>query len=378
LPPLRVHVFPFEHLRVDRGRQRVPAFVEPFASVLPWLGAPSAYQRSVAGEWVDAVPNVVVSASLGSADIAVLPFDLEVCGDELYARARYLATQALAEGKVMLVFCQGDVEYPAPGPNCVVLRTSSSRRSLGPSDVVMPAWIADPATKIPLDVRPWGTTPTVNFVGHAYPLGMDHGGPGRAAVKWLKAGLRAFATSAGMDAHLGWPPAHLHRVAAVAALRSARGLDAQVVLRQAMTRLDQGPSEADALLLDYLRRILASDYTLAVRGAGNYSYRLYESLAVGRPAVSVRTGDVRPCVNDVPWEAITIDVPLRRLSGLGPAVRRGHLIHQHDWPELQTLCRQSWVDWLSAPAYFRRLADRVSGLADRGSLTPEAIATALA
>jgi hypothetical protein len=375
--PLRVHVLPFEC-----ERHWVPTFLEPFASELSWLGEPNAYQLSLAGDWAHAVPESVVLDSLESADVAVLPFDLEGCrgNRQMYARAEHLAAQAHSAGKVVLAFCRGDVEFAPPGPNCVVLRTSASSKSLGPRDVMMPAWVADPASRIDLAVRPWTATPTVNFVGFAYPLGVDFGGPATTALRWTKALARASATSVGLITHQGQSghnPLYLQRAAAVAALRVARGVDSDIVLRQAMTYLDVESREADVLHLDYLRRMSDSDYTLAVRGEGNYSFRLYESLAVGRPVVSVRTGDVRPCAKDVPWDVIAIDVALQRLSRLGPAVRNSHRSHQRDWSEVQELCRRSWVESLSAPGYFRRLAERVSTLAIRGPLTPEAIAAEL-
>ncbi len=370
-----MHVLEFEYQRM-----RMATFIEAFASVLAWPGPPTAYQASVAGDWVRAVPEFVVPASLEDADVAMLPFDLEACsfGAGLYDKAVQLASQARDAGKVVLAFCQGDVEFAPPGPNCVVFRTSSSRRALGRQDVMMPAWVADPADKIELQVRPWAGTPKVNFVGQAYPLGIDFGGPVKTAVKWSKALGRAAATAVGAVGRFGKSPMHLQRAAAVAALQRARGVEADIVLRESMVRLELEEPDTDALHMAYLRRLAESDYTLAVRGFGNYSYRLYESLAVGRPVVSVRTDDVRPCAHDVPWERISIDVPVRRLPWIGSAVRDGHQSRRAEWIELQQLCRGSWLESLSAPGYFRRLARRVSALASRGPLTPETIAAELA
>jgi hypothetical protein len=105
---------------------------------------------------------------------------------------------------------------------------------------------------------------------------------------------------------------------------------------------------------------------------------LYESLAAGRPVVSVRTHDVRPCARDVAWDRLSIDVPFGKLPWLGPTIRRGHLDRREEWEELQRQCRASWREHLSAPGYFRRLARRVTKLASRGPLTPAAIAAELA
>jgi hypothetical protein len=158
----------------------------------------------------------------------------------------------------------------------------------------------------------------------------------------------------------------------------ARNVDADIGLRQSMTYLDVGGQEQDELHQDFLRRLAASDYTLSVRGEGNYSFRTYESLAVGRPVVSVRTNDVRPCARDVAWDRISIDVPFGRLFRLGPDVRRGHLARREEWEDLQRLCRRSWLESLSAQGFFRRLVTRTSHLADQRALTPQTVAAALA
>ncbi len=375
LRPLGVHVLESEY-----GRHWVPTFVEPFTARMPWLGPPTDHQLSLAGDWARAVPELVVPASLEAADVAVLPFDLEGCrGDSaLFGRAEHLAATARAAGKVVLAFCRGDIEFPAPGPNCVVFRTSSSRKALGRRDVMMPAWVADPLATVELVTRPWTATPKVNFVGFAYPLGVDFGGRAANAMKWPKAALRALSTAVGFTDRFGRGPLYLHRVAAVAALQRARGVEADVVLRQSMTYLDGDQARLEEMHRDYLQRISESDYTLAVRGEGNYSFRLYESLAAGRPVVSVRTDDVRPCSGDVPWDRIALDVPFRRLARIGSEIRRGHDERRSEWAELQLLCREAWRESLSAAGYFRRLVRRVGAAAQRGPLVPEVIAAELA
>ncbi|HVY08727.1 MAG TPA: hypothetical protein VHB18_01085 [Mycobacteriales bacterium] len=373
--PLRVHVVP-----APFDRHRIATFIEPLSRSLSWLGTPSPFQESVAGAWRDVGPDVIVPTDLDQSDVAVLPYGLEPCGRDasLFEETKRLASAVERAGKLMLVFCLGDRELPSPGPNCVVFRTTARMGALGSKDVVMPAWVADPADKVALTFAPWSETPTVNFVGFAYPLGAEFANRRTAARQWSKAAIRSLATATGLASRLGVPPYYPHRLAAVAALQRAEGIKPDISLRQTMVRLDMDRDSDRDLHREFLERIAAADYTLSVRGRGNYSYRLYESLAIGRPVISVRSRDIRPCGQDVPWDVVSTDVSITDLPRLGSIVRTAHFNRRSNWQEVQHVCRQAWCDSLSAHGYFLRLVNRVTQLADASALSPEAIATALA
>ena len=73
-------------------------------------------------------------------------------------------------------------------------------------------------------------------------------------------------------------------------------MDTNIVLRPSFYGGAAG-GDPDAQLqarTGYVENLVASDYVLCARGAGNFSYRLYETLSCGRIPVFVDTDCVLP------------------------------------------------------------------------------------
>lgn len=371
--PLRIYVPSF---RADRHWW--PTVLEPLGPDLA-QAPPSDYQRRVAGEWLASGRAMLRAVAPESADVAVLPFALEALLEvpQLRFEAARLASDAREQGLPMLVFCHGDIELSSPGRNCVIFRTSSHVRRLASTDVPMPAWVMDPEEEMPVGARPWSARPVVSFVGQAYPLGVTFPSRLQSWIKWGKAITKGGLTVAGVARHVGAPEYHFDRAAAVLALRHARDIDGQILVRQAMTRLDMGRAADRRLHLEFLAALAAADYVLAPRGGGNYSYRLYESLACGRPAITVDSGMPFPCRHEVPWDDLVLALKARQLPRLSSYVRSRHTVMEPRWLELQALCRGSWKSFLCANGFFTRLVANVTSTVDAGDADPARLAAAL-
>lgn len=57
---------------------------------------------------------------------------------------------------------------------------------------------------------------------------------------------------------------------------------------------------------EYVNSIVDSDFVLCCRGAGNFSYRLYETLSCGRIPIIIDTDCVYPCKDKINWPGISI------------------------------------------------------------------------
>jgi len=54
--------------------------------------------------------------------------------------------------------------------------------------------------------------------------------------------------------------------------------------------------------LEFLQNMIGSDYVFCCRGAGNFSYRLYEALCCGRIPVFIDTDCVLPYDFMIDWK----------------------------------------------------------------------------
>jgi hypothetical protein len=371
--PLRIYV-----PRSSADRHWWPTLLEPLSEALA-QAAPSQYQRRVAGSWSSEGRKHLQLAEASEADVAVLPFGIEASVEvpRLAAEAVRLAADAASSGLLMLVFCHGDVEVPAPGPNCLVLRNSRARSDLAPQDVPLPAWVEDPSDSVQIRPRAWHSRPIVNFVGQAYPLGVNFPSRRDAMTKWIKAGARGMLTAANLADRFGVPRYQAQRAAAVIALRLARRVEGHVVLRSQPTRLDMGRTDDQDRHREMIEAITTSDYTLAPRGYGNYSFRLYESLACGRPAVLIESGMAFPCSTDCHWETIAVTLRRHQLARLGTHLHRRHSRIRPQWEAIQMRCRSEWERHLSATGFLSRLVRCLTDCLDAGITDPTSMAQKL-
>src|SRR5919108_319285 len=96
---------------------------------------------------------------------------------------------------------------------------------------------------------------------------------------------------------------------------------------------------------EYVENMVESDYVLCARGAGNFSYRLYETLSCGRIPVFVDTDCVLPYEWVIDWRAHCVWVDAGELGQIGPRVLEFHeSLSDDDFVELQRRCRELWEE----------------------------------
>ena len=66
---------------------------------------------------------------------------------------------------------------------------------------------------------------------------------------------------------------------------------------------------------EYIDHLMRNDYILCPRGGGNYSHRVYETMAAGRIPVLIDTDLVMPFPDVIPWQEISVWVPLADIDG---------------------------------------------------------------
>lgn len=107
---------------------------------------------------------------------------------------------------------------------------------------------------------------------------------------------------------------------------------------------------------EFAENIFQSDYVLCARGAGNFSYRLYETLCCGRIPVFVNTDCVLPYEDRIDWKQLCVWVEVEELSGIGEKVTQFHRkLSPEEFKALQQKCRKVWLEYLSPRGFFHTL-----------------------
>lgn len=318
----------------------------------PFFGASTVHAYEPGGDRFDAyVPSGRDFFTLNppdSAAIFVLPFAWEHAGSSQHmAAARALQDLAQSQQKPLVVFFFSDSTAEVPLENSTVFRTSGhgSRRRLG--EFGHPAWCEDLRARYANStecVRPWTESPTVSFCGFAGYRRL----PPRSGVSQLRQTLRRV--------RHGTRPLTI-REKAVDALIHADSLDARVVLRDAFWGGLGGkgatPATRHEARTEFARSIIESDYVLCVRGGGNFSYRLYETLSCGRIPVFVNTDCLLPYDFLIDYRDEFVWVEADEIGYLEETIVAFHAaLSPSEFERRQRRCRELWEQLLSPKGFF--------------------------
>jgi hypothetical protein len=225
----------------------------------------------------------------------------------------------------------------------------SARR---PNELAAPAWSEDLLERFTggrLEPRAYRRRPVVGFCGQAASTA--------EVLRFLAARLLSGSPSLS---ELGSPTGFRYlRWRAMRAVRRDREVAANFVVRQ---RFWGGAVRADRTLdlgqaarsrAEFAENILSSDYVLCVRGAGNFSYRLYETLSLGRVPILLDTDCVLPYEGLVDWDRFLVRIPLGEVDNLGRRVAEFHAqLGPTGFKELQRAGRRFWEEWISPTGFF--------------------------
>jgi hypothetical protein len=112
--------------------------------------------------------------------------------------------------------------------------------------------------------------------------------------------------------------------------------------------------------LDFVRNVLNTDYTVCMRGGGNFSIRLYETLALGRIPVFIDTDCLLPFADKIPYREIFPWVDVKDLPRAADIVADFHqALSDQDFQDLQKICRHLWVEHFTPNGFHRDLQAKI-------------------
>jgi len=278
--------------------------------------------------------------TLAEADAALLPFEWKPGSPAHVEIAGRLAQEAARHGKRVIIFFNNDSPEDISIDNAVILRTSFYSSTRRPCEFAVPGWTVDFMTHYldgKLPVRQKKEKPVVGYCGY-----VDYDFKTTATV--LMHGLRLVL---GRKIKTG---AFL-RGTAVRLLRRDRRIGTNFICRTGF--LGTG---GEAVRREYVQNIVESDYALVTRGAGNFSYRLYEVMSCGRIPVFINTDCVLPYDHLIEWKNYCVWVEARELDKLEDRIVEFHeRISADEFGALQIAVRQLYEEWISPVGFHRNL-----------------------
>lgn len=310
--------------------------------------------------------------SLEEADVAIFPGETGDW-DTMRDNALRFGTAAQAAGKPAIIFFCADSAEPIDIPNCMVFRTSLYKSVHRPGEFAMPSWSEDFVAKYwhgILPVRPKREKPVVGFCGQ--PGLLSYRNKLSAALRQVRRAVLRKIGPAGTRVELSADQARegpfkglnpsAPRAKALLRLSRSSLLETNFIFKlghfggavQADGRID--PKMLQRARQDFVENMLASDYVVCVRGGGNFSYRLYETLGAGRIPLFINTDCVLPYENHIDWQRHCVWIEADEISSIDRRLAEFHAkLSPDDFVALQQGCRKLWLEWLSPEGFFSKL-----------------------
>lgn|GEM_PF-176116 len=359
LGKMKIKIYSDEHYLLKREGIRPHPMLLPFYPHLmekgqyPWLKKYDNYTK-ISHELFE-------MTSLKDADFAVMPDDWKTVVGELWysktdreASALYsqFAKQAEQAGKPLIVFFGGDrSNEKISTKDAIVFRHSHYHSRQKPNNFVWPSFsedIVEHYLNDDLPIRQKTDKPVVGFKG------LVKKGTWKTCLK--KASYYAYTLL--NHGNLGYPPiqGHLLRAQVIELLENSPLVETNFALHDRMVFLSE--RKVDRMYqsrLEFVENIVNSDYVLCCRGAGNFSFRLFESLCCGRIPVFVNTDCALVYDNVADWKKYCVWVEEHEISHIADKIADFHnKISPADYVELQYQCRKFWKEWLSPEGFFSK------------------------
>lgn len=112
-------------------------------------------------------------------------------------------------------------------------------------------------------------------------------------------------------------------------------------------------SQLDTMREEYANNLKNNMFSLAVRGVGNFSYRLCEIMHMGRIPIIIKTNNVLPLENFIDWNEIAVICDEKEIHLLNNKIEE--FIKTKNVFDIQIKNRNIWEEWLSPLGFTKNL-----------------------
>jgi hypothetical protein len=148
-----------------------------------------------------------------------------------------------------------------------------------------------------------------------------------------------------------------HRARALEVFEDSKAVATNFIRRQRYRGGATNEHELDRTTKEYYDNMIASDYIVCMRGGGNFSLRLYETLMMGRIPVFINTDCILPFEDLIDWKQHVVWIEYEEL-GRAPEIVRGFhdRLDSAQFLELQMSNRRLWEEYMNVERYLQYIS----------------------
>lgn len=299
-------------------------------------------------------PFVEIVDTPEEADYVLLPHNYSsLQGKSAYVRSQ--AELAQKHGKKLLIFWHGDSDAPVPYDNTLVFRTSQYRGHQKPNEILMPAYAED-LLEGELQLRPkHAGEPVVGFCGWAEYKNFKNRIGTIVKNSLIEAsgivGIRRDARIKGIT----------YRMKALKRLSESSCIEPNFIIRSSYSgHVSTIKTDPEQTRREYIKNMRSSDYALVVKGDGNYSYRFYEALSLGRIPVLLDTDCILPLEEYIDYSQFVLRVPYWDIYHLDRCIAAHYQsVSDNEFIDMQKRAREAFEKYLRVDAFLRFATEKI-------------------
>jgi len=326
-----------------------------------WNDRTPQQRRDVYGNWVDLFNY---EPDISRADICILTYHYPYyVNSNKLAEAQAEVDAARQNGKQMVVFSGGDHPANIPVENVLLFESAGYRSTPGLRyHSAQPSHIQD-YLKVycqgELKFRPKHDIPVVGFCGQAS-TSLLQTAYRTLRLKWQQSQYR--------QGQLLWEPPPFEtssfRERVLKRFENQPDIQTNFIPRKRYRAGEtQDKSSHHPAKLEFVNNILNSDYTICMRGGGNFSVRFYETLSLGRIPIFIDTDCLLPFQDEIDYQAIFPWINIKDLPHAAEIVRDFHAkLSNDEFIDLQKACRDLWVEHMTPDGFHRNFVKKVKSI----------------
>lgn len=259
------------------------------------------------------------------------------------------------QNKQVLVFSGGDFGFTMDNPNVIAIRLGGFNSKLNERTHMMPPFIDDPYERLEKSFQPLEKQdkPTVGFVGHA----------NGSVVKFCKEfiihakGLLNKTVAKDVTDKQSFYPSSLKRYVYLNTMLKSKEIDCNFIFRKKYRAGVKTQAEKQKTTQEFYENIYNNLYTFCLRGAGNFSVRFYETLAMGRIPIVIDTDCRFPFFEKINWKEHCLLISESEDRNLNQKIIDFHTeTSQEQLISMQQQNREIWKKYLAKNTYFIEFA----------------------
>ena len=330
-----------------------------------WNDHTTQQRRDVYGNWVDLY---IFEPDIEQADVCLLTYHWSHYVDHNRVKEAWEELEAaLAHGKPLVVFNGGD--HPANLPfeemleNVILFESAGYRSTPGLRyHSAQPSYFQDYLQIYcggELKLRPKQDIPVVGFCGQASTS------PIQALYRTLRLKRQQRCFRQGQRK---WEPPPFETTAFRAQVlkhfEKQPGISTNYILRKRYRAGEtQDKSSQHPAKLEFVNNILDSDYTVCMRGGGNFSVRFYETLCLGRIPIFIDTDSLLPFQDEIDYSSHFPWIDVQDLPHAAEIVRAFHSrLSADNFIDLQKACRALWLGHMTSEGFHRDFNNKIRSL----------------